>query len=146
MRATLMAQGAGSTTGQAPRFPLPRGAWACWNPSSTDDRLSALDRGEFAASAGGGQPKAFRYLAELSLRTDVAVWRNYDIARSGVVRVVSRVWAAGVLDRCRASASPTRRPSAPRGREVLVAVEVCVGLEPAQIAERAGLAASGVLL
>jgi hypothetical protein len=29
------------------------------------------------------------------------------------------------------------RPSAPREREVLVAVEVCVGLEPAQIAERA---------
>jgi hypothetical protein len=66
VRATLMAQGAGSTTGQAPRFLSPRGAWVCWNPSSTDDRLSALDRGEFAASAGGGQPWGFRYLAELS--------------------------------------------------------------------------------
>jgi hypothetical protein len=33
------------------------------------------------------------------------------------VRRVSRVWAAGVSDRCRASAQPTRRPSAPRGRE-----------------------------
>jgi hypothetical protein len=33
------------------------------------------------------------------------------------VRRVSRVWAAGVSDRCRASARPTRRPSAPRGRE-----------------------------
>jgi hypothetical protein len=62
VRATLMVQGAGSTTGQAPRFLFPRGAWACWNSSSTNDRLSALDGGEFAASAGGGQPKACRYL------------------------------------------------------------------------------------
>ena len=67
VRATLMVQGAGSTTGQAPRFFFPRGAWACWNSSSTNDRLSALDGGEFAASAGGGQPKACRYLAERTL-------------------------------------------------------------------------------
>jgi hypothetical protein len=67
VRATLMVQGAGSTTGQAPRFFFPRGAWACWNSSSTNDRLSALDGGEFAASAGAGQPKACRYLAERTL-------------------------------------------------------------------------------
>jgi hypothetical protein len=45
VRATLMAQGAGSTTGQAPRFLSPGGVWACWNSSSTNDRLSALDGG-----------------------------------------------------------------------------------------------------
>jgi hypothetical protein len=96
VRATLMAQGAGSTTGQAPRFLSPGGVWACWNSSSTNDRLSALDRGSLprqpaeinrrdsATSSNSpslGRPVMSAHVprADVSIpRADVAVCWNCD--------------------------------------------------------------------